>query len=175
MIDVTAHLQNDGYDVCLWLLGPVKIEGGENELQRRLNGEGHADYVRVLGPVDHSEVYSYQRNADIGLVYMQKEADGERYYWRGLPTKMVEYMYAELPVVATDTIGVRNYLPDECGIKIPYKEIEAQADAISDLLESPAQRTKMGKEGRKHVEEHMSWDVESDKLLSFYRELLNGD
>ena len=173
MLEVTEHLQKDGYDVCLWLLGPVNVDGGEKELQSRLNREGYADYVRVLGPVDHNKVYSYQRKADIGLAYMQKEADGERYYWRGLPTKMVEYMYAELPVVATDTIGVQNYLPDECGIKIPDQHIELQADAISEFLDSPAKRTEMGKAGRKYVEETMSWNAESEKLLAFYRKLLN--
>lgn len=172
MLAVTALLHNRGYDVSLWLLGPVKIDGGRPELKRRLQREGHDEYVRVLGKVDHSEVYSYQRKADVGLVLVPKRVDGERYYRRGIPTKMVEYMYAELPVVASNTIGIKNYLPRDCGVRVPSQRTNVQADVIQELLDNPKKRSQMGRQGRKHVLKQMSWESESKTLLEFYNELI---
>lgn len=172
MLDVTSRLYNDGYDVCLWLLGPVGLDGGTKELERRIQEGGHSAYTRYLGKVDHSKVHSYQRAADVGLVLVPKRIDGKRYYRRGIPTKMIEYMYAELPVVGTDTMGIQNYLPQECGIKVPSRRTSVQADAIRELLDSPQKRSEMGEAGREHVVERMSWENESQTLLEFYQELM---
>lgn len=173
MVDATARLREEGYNVSLWLLGNVKTQGGKSALEQRLVREGHSEYVRILGNVDHSEVYSYQRKADVGLVLVPKIVDGKRYYRRGIPTKMIEYMYAELPVVATDTIGVIKHLPSDCGVIVPSDDLDAQVEAIGELLDSPKQRMKMGEAGRKHVKDSMSWQSECEKLLSFYSDLLD--
>ncbi len=172
MLEVTSRLYDDGYDVCLWLLGPVGLDGGKEELKRRIEQGDHSEYVRFLGKVDHSEVYSYQRKADVGLVLVPKQLGGKRYYRRGLSTKMIEFMYAGLPVVATDTIGVKNYLPEECGIKVPSRDTAAHVDAIRELLEAPEKREQMGKAGRKHVQNEMSWESEAEEFLRFYKQLL---
>lgn len=173
MLEVTGKLYDEGYDISLWLLGSVGLDGGEEELHQRISQEGHSEYVRYLGQVDHSEVYSYQRKADIGLVLVPKYIDGKRYHRRGLSTKMVEFMYAELPVVATATEGVKHYLPDESGIQVPSRDTEAQVGAIRELLDSKEKRETMGAAGREHVVKEMSWEAEAEKFLSFYDQLLD--
>lgn len=172
MLELTSRLNNEGYDVSLWLLGSIGLDGGERELRRRLEQEDHTEYVRYLGEVDHSKVHSYQRVADVGLVLVPKRIGGERYYRRGIPTKMIEYMYAELPVVASDTIGIKQYLPDECGVIVPSDKIEVQTKAVRELLESPQNRERMGVSGRIHVENEMSWSTEEEELLGLYDQLL---
>ena len=83
-------------------------------------------------------------------------------------------MYSQLPIIATDTVGPRKYLPDEAGVFVDESNAEQQADVVEELLNDPERRAKMGRAGRKRVVDEYSWERESKKLLNIYSELTQG-
>lgn len=88
------------------------------------------------------------------------------------PIKLFEFMAAGLPVVASDfplwqTIVKGN----DCGICVNPCNAAEVADACQKLIDDPQEAQRLGRNGRKAVEEKYSWASEETKLLSFYRTL----
>ena len=90
------------------------------------------------------------------------------------PNKMFEYMSAGLPVIASHFPLWKEIIENNhCGICVdPSKPVEI-AKAIDYLFEHEAERVQMGINGKKAVYEKYNWNVEKEKLLKVYEELLN--
>ena len=91
-----------------------------------------------------------------------------------LPTKVYDYMSMQLPVVISNT-GFAKKMNDKYhfAICVDPEDPEAIANAIQWLFEHPDQALEMGKNGRKAIEEEFNWEKESEKLIGFYKQLLN--
>ena len=97
----------------------------------------------------------------------------------------LEAMACETPVVASAVGGIPEIVvPGETGTLVsfdvgddfepanPDKFARDLADAISELLNNPAELEKMGKASRKRVEEKFSWRAVAEETLEFYQSLL---
>ncbi|MGB9131314.1 MAG: glycosyltransferase family 4 protein [Methanosarcina sp.] len=107
---------------------------------------GVVAYERVPLYINASDAcvapFIFARNAKIGLS----------------PLKLYEYMACGKPVVASNISGVSDALEaSEGGIGVPPENPEALAEAISELLENPDLRMKMGSKGLSYVTENYSW------------------
>lgn len=72
--------------------------------------------------------------------------------WEGLPMALLEGMMAGLPVIATRVEGVDEVVqPDEHGLLVPLESPAELAQAILQLLRSPADRLRMGAAARERV------------------------
>lgn len=72
--------------------------------------------------------------------------------WEGLPMALLEGMMAELPVIATRVEGVDEVVrPGEHGLLVPLESSSELAQAILQLLRSPAERRRMGAAARERV------------------------
>ena len=90
------------------------------------------------------------------------------------PTKIVEYMAMGKPVVANDHPEQRLVISESgAGHCVPYN-VEAFADAISDLLENPEKATEMGRRGRLYVERKRTYETIADLVETEHLHLL-GD
>jgi glycosyltransferase involved in cell wall biosynthesis len=70
--------------------------------------------------------------------------------WESLPIGLLEAMAMGLPVVASDTGGVREaVLHGETGLLHPVGDVEALADGLERLLRDPELRLRMGDAGRR--------------------------
>uniref|UniRef100_UPI00259A6F99 glycosyltransferase family 4 protein n=1 Tax=uncultured Varibaculum sp. TaxID=413896 RepID=UPI00259A6F99 len=93
----------------------------------------------------------------------------------------------ELPVVGTATGGIPDCIAEgETGYLVPIEQLtdgsgtptnpdkfhRDMAERITALLENPELAKKMGKAGRKRVEEKFSWQTVADKTVELYRSLL---
>jgi glycosyltransferase involved in cell wall biosynthesis len=91
---------------------------------------------------------------------------------RTIPLKLLEYMAAGLPVVASDfgfmAAIVRG---SNCGLLVPPDDPEAHARALARLLTNRAEARALGENGRRAVHAHYSWEVESAHLLNLYADL----
>jgi glycosyltransferase involved in cell wall biosynthesis len=164
MLELTARLDERGVDAELWLLG-TQTDETTATLERVTAANGIEDRVRCFGYVEPDEIFHYLRAADLGLCLL---SGGRAEYI--IPTKMFEYMLSGIPVVATETAATRKYLPPECG-RLVSEAMDDRVDVVAELLSSPGRRARMGRAGRRKVEEEYSWEVESERLLSLYERL----
>ena len=167
MLHLVKELHSRDRDVGLWVIG--HFNELETTTRTYIRENGLDDAVRLFGRIEYEEIFSYLMAADIGVVL----ADADRYEYV-IPTKIFEYMYSQLPIIATDTVGPRKYLPDEAGVFVDESNAEQQADVVEELLNDPERRAKMGRAGRKRVVDEYSWERESKKLLNIYSELTQG-
>lgn len=166
MIEVTHRLRERGYDVGLWVIGPVdpELSSWADTYTRK---HGLTDAVELFGYVDYTDVFSYLHASDVGMMLVDPDM-----YEYGLSNKMFEYMYAELPVAAHETVATRKYVPEECGVHVEDPDREAQTDAVARLLDRPqSERDEMGVRGRQHVLENCSWENEGERLVEMYETL----
>ncbi len=76
--------------------------------------------------------------------------------YEGFGFPAAEAMACGAPVVAT-TGGALPEVVGDCGLLAPPKDPQALARAIAALLESPALREKLGRQGRQRMLEKFSW------------------
>lgn len=91
------------------------------------------------------------------------------------PLKVIESMAAGTPVVASDLPAVRELVVDgEHGRLVRPNRPAELARAVRVLLEYPDQRRAMGARARSHVEHHLTWDRNRERLDAVYRATLLG-
>jgi glycosyltransferase involved in cell wall biosynthesis len=87
----------------------------------------------------------------------------------GFPRSILEGMRAGLPVVASDVGGVREAVTDGVtGFLVPPAEKDAMAGALRKLIESPAERQRMGLAGRLRYREQFRFECMLSNTLRLY-------
>jgi glycosyltransferase involved in cell wall biosynthesis len=90
-----------------------------------------------------------------------------------MPVVVKEALALELPVIATDEVGLPELVRPEWGLLVPPHNPAALADAIRELLAKSAdERVAMGRAGRAFVSEHCNVDAEAAKLAALIDEAL---
>jgi glycosyltransferase involved in cell wall biosynthesis len=88
----------------------------------------------------------------------------------GFGIVFLEAMAAGLPIVATSAAAVPEVVPHGlAGTLTPPGDITALADALAELLASPALRARLGSYGREHVSRY-DWDSVADQFLEAVRD-----
>jgi glycosyltransferase involved in cell wall biosynthesis len=86
----------------------------------------------------------------------------------------LEAMAMRRPVVAVSNGGTPEVVDHGAsGLLSPYKDIEALASNIIELLQNPELRTKMGEHGRKRVLEHFNTGRMARDAEAAYEKVLN--
>ncbi len=92
--------------------------------------------------------------------------------WEGSPLSVMEYMEAELPVVATRVGGIPDMIESGVeGLLVPPGEPEAIAAAIAELLRDPGRAAEMGRRGRRRRREEFDLEVTARRIGELYEEL----
>ncbi len=87
----------------------------------------------------------------------------------GFSNSILEYMSANLPVVATNVGGASEAItPGETGFLVESDDAEAMSEKLIWLLENPAKAETMGKLGRKTIEEKFSCQRQLGETLELY-------
>jgi glycosyltransferase involved in cell wall biosynthesis len=121
------------------------------------------------GYLPASEGWLIIAQCDIGLAVLHPMPN----YVESYPTKIFEYMAMGLPVIASNFPLYQEIIEgNHCGICVDPLDPEKIAEAVRWILEHPTEAKKMGKNGRKAVEERYNWFMEEKKLLYLYQELL---
>jgi hypothetical protein len=171
MIEVVAELARRGVACTLRLIGPIHEAGLERTMRRAIALAGLQDAVRLTGRLPYEQAMAEIAAADVGLCLLAPMPN----YLNSLPTKILEYMRAGVPVVASDFPCWRPYVTDTgAGVQAPPNEATSVADTIQRLLSDPAGMAQMGRRGRQAVATEFCWENEEPKLLAFYEMLLSG-
>lgn len=126
--------------------------------------------VEFTGWVDFSLVPSYIALSDVCLVPHRTSGHTNT----TIPHKLFQYMAMKKPVVVTNCKPLKRIVEEcECGIAVPSGDYEKMADAIIKLYKNVDYAKKLGKNGRKAVEEKYNWENEAKKLCKLYEKLEN--
>ncbi len=147
-------------DVGLMLIG---AGDEEQELRRLAVSLGLAQYTCFTGWVSMTDVFNYLAITDIGLVPDPKNGLSE--YCTMIKT--MEYMAMGKPVVGFDLAETR-YSAQDAALYARANSIEDFADKINTLLDDPTLRARMGANGRRRVEQALSWEHGKVRLFRAY-------
>jgi len=79
-------------------------------------------------------------------------------HFEGMPLTLLEAMAAGLPCVTTNTCGMREVIQnDSNGLLVPPGNIGALCVAVSRMLDSSSDRTRLGRQGR-GTAERLTWE-----------------
>jgi glycosyltransferase involved in cell wall biosynthesis len=89
----------------------------------------------------------------------------------GVPMALLEAMSCGLPVVTTPVGGIPEVVQStRNGLLVPPQDIDALEKALATVLDSPAERERLGTEARETIARHFSLSVTLDKLAAIYRD-----
>jgi glycosyltransferase involved in cell wall biosynthesis len=89
----------------------------------------------------------------------------ENFYFS--PLKILEYMAAGVPVIASRAGQIPELLEDGVsGLLCPPGDADALALALGDLYHRPALAERLARQARNNAEQQHSWDAVVDKMLS---------
>ncbi|HEX8501823.1 MAG TPA: glycosyltransferase family 4 protein [Pyrinomonadaceae bacterium] len=92
--------------------------------------------------------------------------------FEGTPLTLVEAMAAGLPVVTTDTCGMRDVVSDgSTGLLVPTRSPEAVAAAVGRLLSDAALRARLGRAAHAAAVEKYTWDRAAAPVADVYERL----
>ncbi len=91
----------------------------------------------------------------------------------GLPGAIVEAMGMGLPVVAFDVPGVKDVLEEGHPGLVPFGDIDALSDRISDILDDQRRRGQLGTESRRRFEEAFEIGGYVRRIGDLYGDLLS--
>ena len=95
--------------------------------------------------------------------------------FEGTPLTLMEAMYSGLPIVTTDTCGMRDVITqNQNGLLVPTRAPEAIAQAISSLQNDPGLRQRLGQNAHQLATGQYTWTHSAEPVWRVYQELLEG-
>ncbi len=96
----------------------------------------------------------------------------EHYYQKEL-TKFFEYMYFGIPILCSNFPVWKSLIEDNgVGLTVNPENRDEIDRAIEWLIANPRKRLEMGKRGYKAAIEKYNWDIQLEKLLKLYNDIL---
>jgi glycosyltransferase involved in cell wall biosynthesis len=168
VLDALARLEERStLSARLVIVGPDDSENAA-VLHERARGLGVADRLSFTGWVEFEEVPRYMAASDACLVPHAATPHTET----TVPHKLFQYMAASRPVLATDVAPLQRIVGGhEAGIVTPAGDGAAMAAAIETLSGEPERADRLGRNGRRAVEERFDWARDAEALRGIYREL----
>jgi glycosyltransferase involved in cell wall biosynthesis len=158
LIRAAAALLGDFADLRVLIAG----DGPDRERVEALIAElDLGDVVTLLG--GRGDIPDFLRSLDVAVCSSD---------WEGSPLSVMEYMEAELPVVATRVGGIPDMISSGVeGVLVEPGDSEALASAIGGLLRDPARAAAMGRRGRRRRRTEFDLDVTARMIGELYEEL----
>lgn len=127
--------------------------------------------VSFTGRLDKSQLFSFYKMADVGVITSLHEEFG---------FVAVEMMMHALPVIVADTTGLSELVVDGVsGLKVPVRKTKGRlgldvnllSAKIEYVLENPLSARKLGANGRKRFLEKYERSVFAGHMIEFYERL----
>jgi len=138
-----------------------------SELEGIIEREGLEDSVMFAGRVPNEELPNYYAATDIFVLpsVSRLEAFG---------IVALEAMASCVPVIVSNIPGVRDVIVEgKHGLLADPMNSEDLAGKIRTLIENPDMAERMGKNGRKRVEENFTWSKVAEEIEEVYESVLN--
>ena len=157
LIRAAARPELSGARVTIVGDGPLRAE-----LEAEIERLGVGDRVELAGRREHDEVRELLEGAVALAMPSVIAADGDR---DSAPVVVKEALAMEVPVVASDAVGLPEIVRPGFGRLVPPGDEAALAASLAELLSLPAaERAAMGRAGREFVLRHASSRAEAARL-----------
>lgn len=142
----------------------VTVGDGETlEEMKQLAGDA-GDRIQFLG-----------RRKDVETIISSFSVGVLSTFTEGISNSIMEYMVMAKPVIASDCAGSREIvLEGKTGLLVPPQDPGALAERIVFLLDHPDGARRMGKAGRKHIEENFSLKAMVDQTIEIYESAMQS-
>lgn len=88
----------------------------------------------------------------------------------GVSQASLQAAWLEKPLITTTTGGLKEVcIQGETGLQVPIHDPEAVAKTVQQLAADPAERMRLGKEAKKHVEAHFMFDKTLNQMEEVYK------
>ncbi len=156
--------QRSGLSLIYDIIGGGPLEG---ELRRLIQELALNGVVRLLGPLNQTQIVETLRGSDIFLLPSVTESSP--------PVALMESQAVGLPAVATATGNADQIVLDgKSGFLVPVGDVDALAEKLGWLIDHPQTWIEMGRAGRKIVEENFDIGRLNDRLVRIYQRIIHG-
>jgi len=161
------ELLNGRVDLRLTIAGDGEMR---QQVQREIETLGLNDCIDMLGAVKHERVPELLRESDIYTQHCVTGPDGDM---EGLGVTFMEASATGLPIAATRHNGIPDIVHHEQnGLLSPEGDVDAMAEHIVRLAESPELREQMGRRGQAMAQELFTLEQTVDRYLELYEGVL---
>ena len=152
--------------VKLWLIGSWESEELRKECEI-LDGYKNTKY---FGQMEARDLYKYVKAADVGMSVLHPTPN----YKQSIPTKVIEYMACEIPIILSD-FQYWTELFGDVGTYVDPLDINRISRAIEDFINNRDEAKHIGHKNRERFMKHFCWDTEEEKLLELYEKILSNE
>lgn len=135
-------------------------------LKKQAHDMGLDDCVEFTGRVPDQQMLEYLNTADVCVNSDKYNSMNDK----STMNKILEYMALAKPIVQFDLTEGR-YSEQEASLYAKNNDAVDMADKITELLNDPERRKRMGEYGRDRVVNELSWEHTSKALLDGYEKL----
>jgi glycosyltransferase involved in cell wall biosynthesis len=160
LIEAAARIVKTAPDLRVLIVGDGVERGNLEALIERL---GLGDVVTLMGI--RRDIADILESTDVAVCCSDFE---------GGPLSVMEYMSAELPIIATEVGGLPELVGPQSGVLIPPRDPGALADAAVALIGDPERRRRLGRSGAELREADYGAAVYIDRLEALYDKLLKA-
>jgi glycosyltransferase involved in cell wall biosynthesis len=175
--------QQDGVDILIRAIKSIRAALGPDSVHCVILGagphydnivayakdQGVSDNITFTGRADNDTICRVLSTADIGV----DPCPWSPHANLSTATKIMEYMFFSLPIVAFDLTETRYSGADT----VRYARIDDEADfarQVIDLLQDEARRRAFGQAGRRRLDTALSWRVSARNLVTVMDGLVGG-
>lgn len=165
VLDAVLRLRARYPDVMLQILGKADSPLLE-ELLEKVHEAGAGANVEHVGFAERAQMPEYYRRTDVFC--------SPALYEGGVANVYLEAMACGCPVVASTVGGAPEAVADgETGLLVPPGDVDAVVRALDRLLGDEALRRRLGRAGRRRVEEYFAMDRYIDRVLAVYHKAID--
>ena len=153
-------------NVVLYIIGDGDVVAF---LKKMVTDNNLETLVFFLPRKPYNELVNYTVNADIGLTL---DKDTNINYRYSLPNKIFDYIHAQIPVLASPLVEVKNIVEKyQIGVLIENFEPQHIANKINDML-NDKKKIDFWKKNLKIASQKLTWENEKKELINVFKQYL---
>ncbi len=155
LIDSARFLDKD---TKLYLVG-----GTEKDIAKIKKQTLKDESIVVIGNKPHSEIFYWQKSADVLIISNTAREDISKYYTS--PMKLFEYMASETPIVSTSLPSIKEVLNENNSVLVEPDNPKKLAEGINKVLKDKELGKRISKQARLDVMDY-TWAKRAKNILN---------
>jgi glycosyltransferase involved in cell wall biosynthesis len=141
---------------------------GEGLCKQWIKNKSEFENIKYIGYLSYDKVIEETMRSDILFAFYDPNIPNNKY---ASPNKLFEAMMCGKPIIVSDDSSMATIVrKEDCGIVIPYGNIQSVKNTILKLRDDEELRMKLGKNGRKAYENKYSWNIMEKRIIKAYSE-----